>query len=115
MKNSTRKSSGFLTIIKFKVHIRKSLEDYEGFVVDQVELELSPSNIVPTTTFAASRSENAYGNGGAAEEGFPQTTMMVKQHGLMSWVKRWRVLLSIKYARGEPIEKVQKLVIKTTE
>jgi len=27
-------------IIKFKVHIQKNLEDYEGFVVDQVEQEL---------------------------------------------------------------------------
>ncbi|KAI9882675.1 MAG: hypothetical protein M1823_005580 [Watsoniomyces obsoletus] len=29
-------------VIKFKVHIQKSLEDYEGFVVDEVELELAP-------------------------------------------------------------------------
>lgn len=28
-------------IIKFKVHIQKSLEDYEGFVVEEVEQELS--------------------------------------------------------------------------
>lgn len=28
-------------IIKFKVHIQKSLEDYEGFVVEEVEGELS--------------------------------------------------------------------------
>lgn len=27
-------------IIKFKVHIQKNLEDYEGFVVDEVEHEL---------------------------------------------------------------------------
>ena len=27
-------------IIKFKVHIQKSLEDYEGFVVEEVEQEL---------------------------------------------------------------------------
>ena len=27
-------------IIKFKVHIQKSLEDYEGFVVEEVEREL---------------------------------------------------------------------------
>jgi hypothetical protein len=27
-------------IIKFKVHIQKSLEDYEGFVVEEVETEL---------------------------------------------------------------------------
>lgn len=27
-------------IIKFKVHIQKNLEDYEGFVVDEVENEL---------------------------------------------------------------------------
>lgn len=27
-------------IIKFKVHVQKSLEDYEGFVVEEVEAEL---------------------------------------------------------------------------
>lgn len=27
-------------IIKFKVHVQKSLEDYEGFVVEEVEQEL---------------------------------------------------------------------------
>lgn len=27
-------------IIKFKVHIQKNLEDYEGFVVDEAEKEL---------------------------------------------------------------------------
>jgi kinetochore protein NDC80 len=27
-------------IIKFKVHVQKNLEDYEGFVVDEVEQEL---------------------------------------------------------------------------
>ena len=27
-------------IIKFKVHVQKSLEDYEGFVVEEVEVEL---------------------------------------------------------------------------
>jgi len=27
-------------IIKFKVHIQKNLEDYESFVVDEVEHEL---------------------------------------------------------------------------
>lgn len=27
-------------IIKFKVHVQKSLEDYEGFVVEEVEEEL---------------------------------------------------------------------------
>lgn len=27
-------------VIKFKVHIQKSLEDYEGFVVEEVEEEL---------------------------------------------------------------------------
>lgn len=30
-------------VIKFKVHIQKSLEDYEGFVIDEVEQELTPS------------------------------------------------------------------------
>jgi kinetochore protein NDC80 len=28
-------------IIKFKVHVQKSLEDYEGFVVEEVEQELA--------------------------------------------------------------------------
>lgn len=27
-------------VIKFKVHVQKSLEDYEGFVVEEVEQEL---------------------------------------------------------------------------
>jgi kinetochore protein NDC80 len=27
-------------IIKFKVHVQKNLEDYEGFVVEEVEHEL---------------------------------------------------------------------------
>ena len=27
-------------IIKFKIHVQKSLEDYEGFVVREVEQEL---------------------------------------------------------------------------
>lgn len=27
-------------IIKFKVHVQKSLEDYEGIVVEEVEMEL---------------------------------------------------------------------------
>lgn len=27
-------------VIKFKVHVQKSLEDYEGFVVDEAEQEL---------------------------------------------------------------------------
>ena len=27
-------------IIKFKIHVQKSLEDYEGFVVQEVEHEL---------------------------------------------------------------------------
>jgi kinetochore protein NDC80 len=31
-------------IIKFKVHIQKNLEDYEGFVVDEVEHELGGDN-----------------------------------------------------------------------
>ena len=32
-------------VIKFKVHVQKSLEDYEAFVVDEVEQELrSPSS-----------------------------------------------------------------------
>lgn len=28
-------------IIKFKVHVQKNLEDYEGFVVDEVEHDLA--------------------------------------------------------------------------
>ncbi|KAL8841222.1 MAG: hypothetical protein Q9170_001011 [Blastenia crenularia] len=40
-------------IIKFKVHIQKSLEDYEGFVVEEVEQELG--------------GEDDGGNGGAAD------------------------------------------------
>jgi kinetochore protein NDC80 len=28
-------------IIKFKVHIQKNLEDYEGFVVDEAEQDMS--------------------------------------------------------------------------
>lgn len=28
-------------IIKFKVHVQKSLEDYEGFVVEEAEQELA--------------------------------------------------------------------------
>ena len=31
-------------IIKFKVHIQKSLEDYEGFVVEEAEQELAGGN-----------------------------------------------------------------------
>lgn len=32
-------------IIKFKVHVQKSLEDYEGFVVEEVEAELGEEEI----------------------------------------------------------------------
>ena len=28
-------------IIKFKVHVQKSLEDYEGFVMEEIEQELA--------------------------------------------------------------------------
>lgn len=28
-------------VIKFKVHVQKSLEEYEGFVVEEVEQELA--------------------------------------------------------------------------
>lgn len=28
-------------VIKFKMHIQKSLEDYEGFVADELEKELA--------------------------------------------------------------------------
>ena len=42
-------------VIKFKVHIQKNLEDFEGFVVDEVEHELDtpsphPPPHTPTTT-----------------------------------------------------------------
>lgn len=36
-------------IIKFKVHIQKNLEDYEGFVVDEVENELGGDEVVDDT------------------------------------------------------------------
>ena len=32
-------------IIKFKVHVQKSLEDYEGFVVEEVEAELGEEEV----------------------------------------------------------------------
>lgn len=32
-------------IIKFKVHVQKNLEDYEGFVVDEVEQELGGDDV----------------------------------------------------------------------
>lgn len=32
-------------IIKFKVHVQKNLEDYEGFVSDEVELELGGDEV----------------------------------------------------------------------
>jgi len=37
-------------IIKFKVHIQKSLEEYEGFVVEEVEQELSVESEPVETT-----------------------------------------------------------------
>lgn len=36
--------------IKFKVHIQKNLEDYEGFVVDEVENELGGGDEVRDDT-----------------------------------------------------------------
>lgn len=36
-------------IIKFKVHIQKNLEDYEGFVVDEVENELGGDEEIDDT------------------------------------------------------------------
>ena len=36
-------------IIKFKVHIQKNLEDYEGFVVDEVEHELGGEDALDDT------------------------------------------------------------------
>lgn len=33
-------------IIKFKIHVQKSLEDYEGFVVNEVEQELAADSDV---------------------------------------------------------------------
>ena len=32
-------------IIKFKVHVQKSLEDYESFVVEEVEAELGEEDL----------------------------------------------------------------------
>lgn len=32
-------------IIKFKIHVQKSLEDYEGFVVREVEQELEGDDV----------------------------------------------------------------------
>lgn len=40
-------------IIKFKVHIQKNLEDYEGFVVDEVEQELGGDDEVRDDTLDA--------------------------------------------------------------
>lgn len=37
-------------IIKFKVHIQKSLEEYEGFVVEEVEQELDVESEPVETT-----------------------------------------------------------------
>jgi len=37
-------------IIKFKVHVQKSLEDYEGFVVEEVEQELAGEGGVDAET-----------------------------------------------------------------
>lgn len=32
-------------VIKFKVHVQKGLEDYEGFVMDEVEHELGSDGL----------------------------------------------------------------------
>lgn len=32
-------------VIKFKMHVQKSLEDYEGFVTDELERELASEDI----------------------------------------------------------------------
>lgn len=42
-------------IIKFKVHVQKNLEDYEGFVVDEVEQELGGDDAHEDTQDAAMR------------------------------------------------------------
>jgi kinetochore protein NDC80 len=36
-------------IIKFKVHIQKNLEDYEGFVADELEKELGTDEVQDDT------------------------------------------------------------------
>ena len=48
-------------IIKFKVHVQKSLEDYEGFVVEEVEVELGGGD-----------DEDAANHGAAEDDGWVQ-------------------------------------------
>lgn len=36
-------------IIKFKIHIQKSLDDYEGFVTDELERELGSDEMKDDT------------------------------------------------------------------
>ena len=36
-------------VIKFKMHVQKSLEDYEGFVTDELERELASDEIPEET------------------------------------------------------------------
>jgi kinetochore protein NDC80 len=40
-------------IIKFKMHIQKNLEDYEGFVADELEKELGCDEMKGDTTVVA--------------------------------------------------------------
>lgn len=46
-------------VIKFKVHIQKSIEDYEGFVTDEVEQELGGDDEARDDTQDLERSESA--------------------------------------------------------
>lgn len=52
-------------IIKFKVHVQKSLEDYEGFVVEEVEQELGGED------------EDGYAGGGIYGDGGDVTGQMM--------------------------------------
>lgn len=36
-------------VIKFKMHVQKSLEDYEGFVTDELERELASEDLPEET------------------------------------------------------------------
>jgi kinetochore protein NDC80 len=46
-------------VIKFKIHIQKSLEDYEGFVIDEVEQELGGDDEARDDTQDLERSDSA--------------------------------------------------------
>lgn len=36
-------------VIKFKIHIQKNLDDYEGFVADELEKELGVDEMIEDT------------------------------------------------------------------